>query len=368
MKARIRTRRLAASCLLLAANQVAAFDLGQSGTVHAVAAASLQCQLIGEGSRGVDACRGAAPLQPELEWHPSARDRLHLKLGFAAGNGLSEVSPFTLSPWAADLEADTRDINGSGRNYLLTVWWRHHFELSPPFGLATTLGLIDSTDYLDNNAYANDEYTQFMNEALVNGPNAFLPSYDPGAAIELEAGRWSLHGVAMRVGEDTDDSQFGFYGGQLAYHRRSPVGSGTYRLLVTGTSEDLLDPAGNAKERRTALLVSVDQALGANLGGFLRLGWQNESAGDGYRAIYSGGIDIGGSAWNREQDNIGFGYAYLNGSPKGLRRTQVAEIYYRWAVDDSFAVTADLQYLRDEEQIHAISDGLILGSRFVLEF
>ena len=250
MKARIRTRRLAASCLLLAANQVAAFDLGQSGTVHAVAAASLQCQLIGEGSRGVDACRGAAPLQPELEWHPGARDRLHLKLGFAAGNGLSEVSPFTLSPWAADLEADTRDINGSGRNYLLTVWWRHHFELSPPFGLATTLGLIDSTDYLDNNAYANDEYTQFMNEALVNGPNAFLPSYDPGAAIELEAGRWSLHGVAMRVGEDTDDSQFGFDGGQLAY-----------RMRARGE----------------------------------------------YRAIYSGGIDIGGCAWNREQDNIGFG-------------------------------------------------------------
>jgi hypothetical protein len=49
--------------------------------------------------------------------------------------------------------------------------------------LDATIGIIDATDYLDENACSNDEYTQFMNEALVNGPNAFLPSHD-------SAGHW----------------------------------------------------------------------------------------------------------------------------------------------------------------------------------
>jgi len=42
----------------------------------------------------------------------------------------------------------------------------------------------------DETAYANDEYTQFMGGELVNGPGFFVRSYDGGAALEWEAGRW----------------------------------------------------------------------------------------------------------------------------------------------------------------------------------
>jgi len=234
--------------------------------------------------------------------------------------------------------------------------------------MTTTVGLIDATDYLDDNVYANDEDSQFMNEALVNGPNAFLPSYDPGGALELETGQWSLIGVAMRIGEDSDDSHFGFYGGQLAYRPSTPLGPGAYRILVAGSSEDILDPDGNASERRTALLLSFDQRLGPGLGAFLRVGWQNETADAGYRAIYSGGLDIGGIGWSRERDNIGLAYAYLDAGSGGLRRSQVAELYYRWVFDDRLALTADLQYMRDEPHAGVATAGLILGSRFVVEF
>jgi hypothetical protein len=41
--------------------------------------------------------------------------------------------------------------------------------------LRLTGGLIDATDAVDTNAYANNEYTQFMNQALVNGPSGFAP-------------------------------------------------------------------------------------------------------------------------------------------------------------------------------------------------
>lgn len=71
-----------------------------------------------------------------------------------------------LSPWAADLEDDLKDINGCGRDYLLTAWYRHGFSLAQDNRLNITLGIIDSTDFLDNNAYANDEYTQFHKRGI----------------------------------------------------------------------------------------------------------------------------------------------------------------------------------------------------------
>ena len=110
-------------------------------------------------------CRGALPFQPELVYNPTEQDQLFVKLGFAAGNGLNEVSPFVLAPWAADLEADVKDINGRDRSYLLEAWYAHTFKLAEDNSLQITGGIIDPAFYVNENAYANDEYTQFMNEA-----------------------------------------------------------------------------------------------------------------------------------------------------------------------------------------------------------
>ena len=40
-----------------------------------------------------------------------------------------------------------------------------------------------------------------MNEALVNGPNTFLPSQDLGAAVAWEDGSLSMKGVVMDIGQ-----------------------------------------------------------------------------------------------------------------------------------------------------------------------
>jgi hypothetical protein len=112
------------------------------------------------------------------------------------------LTDFNLAPWAADLEDDVEDINDRHRDYLLTVWYRHTSELTENNALALTGGIIDATDYIDENAYANDEYTQFMNRALVNAPNGFTPSYDIGGAVEWEIGSWEFTAVGMNVGEN----------------------------------------------------------------------------------------------------------------------------------------------------------------------
>jgi porin len=315
--------------------------------------------------------RGAVPIQAEVNIKPTASDEISFKFGFAAGNGLNaEKHLFALAPWAADLEDDVKNINGRNRDYLLTAWYKHIFSFGQENTLGITGGIIDATDYLDENRYANDEYTQFMNEALVNGPHAFLPSYDIGGALEWEIGPFSAKGVVMQVGENDEGKAYNFYGVQVGYTIETPIGKGTYRVLVDTTSDDFSDPDGVNTEPLKGVIISFDQEIGEILGAWIRLGTSDDKAIVNFRDLYSGGIDISGKLWGREQDNLGIGYAYLSGGNQDIDRAQVAEGYIRFGLNDILALTLDVQYLDDKYKEGAGSDvdGWIVGMRVTAEF
>jgi hypothetical protein len=220
---------------------------------------------------------------------------------------------------------------------------------------------------VDENAYANDEYTQFMNGSLVNGPNAFAPSYDIGGALEWEIGSWTLKGVGMNVGENDDGNNYNFFGAQLGYRMNTSLGTGHYRLIGQVTSKGFLDDEGD-KERRLCGILSFDQELGGIFGVWIRFGWQDDKAVISCNALYSGGLNISGTWYGREDDNIGIGYAYLNGK-NDFDSTQVAEFYWRFVFNDYFAVTADLQYMKDKyDTDHDDVHGFIGGVRVTAEF
>ena len=353
--------------LVLGATAVA-YDLNEKLSIGGVIAGSMQCQRL-YGKAGADNdCQGALPIQPEASYRPTEHDEMFIKFGFAIGNGLTDEAPFVLAPWAADLHDDVNNINGSSRNYLLTAWYRHTFIPRQGSSVDATIGIIDATDYLDENTYSNDEYRQFMNEALVNGPNTFLPSYDVGGALLWDTGSWSLRGVVMNVNENDDGNEYLFYGAQLGYTLQSRFGEGNYRVLLDRTSKDFLASNGESRHKRTSILFSLDQQLGDLLGAFLRFGWQDESAAVDYHGIWSGGIDIHGMSWMRGEDNIGLGYAYLDGGNLGIRHSQAAEAYYRFVIDDYFALTADVQYMKDDLRNQENPAGFIYGLRITSEF
>jgi hypothetical protein len=106
-----------------------AYDINDQLKSNALVAGAFQCQ----ESSGVDgadnACRGAAPSQPELLYNPTEQNQVFVKLRFAAGNGLNPVSPFVRVPWAADLHDDVTHINGRDRSHLLEDWCAHTFNL-----------------------------------------------------------------------------------------------------------------------------------------------------------------------------------------------------------------------------------------------
>ncbi|MGD8986176.1 MAG: carbohydrate porin, partial [Desulfobacteraceae bacterium] len=328
-----------------------AIEITEKLSIEGVLAGSFQYQDLRDAPGFTNTGRGAMPFEPEIAFRATEKDEFLAKFGFARGNALNDVSPFVLRSWAAALEDDVKNINGTSRDYLLTAWYKHTFQFGENHSLGLTGGLIDATDYLDNNVYSNDEYTQFMNEALVNGPNAFLPSYDIGGAFEWGMGDFSIDGVVMHINENADGNSFNFYGVELQYRLETSLGKGNYRMVVDWSSADFLDPEGLSAERRSSIFLPFDQELGENLGVWIRLGWGDDKAAVDFERIYSGGIDIKGKLWGREEDNIGIGYAFLGGGNQDIDKTQVAEAYVRFVLHQYFALTLDVQYMREKMKV-----------------
>ena len=153
----------------------------------------------------------------------------------------------------------------------------------------------------------------------------------------------------------------------LGYKLTTSLGEGHYRIIGQVTSKQFLDETGN-KERRLAGFLSFDQELGDIFGAWIRFGWQDDKALIDYDRLFSGGLNITGKWYGRVDDNIGIGYAYLNGK-NDFDSTQVAEIYWRFMLNDYFAVTADLQYMNDKsDTARETLDGIIGGLRLTAEF
>ena len=349
-------------------------DLAKYVSIGGVLSGAYQYEWVSGPSDPGDLGRGAVAFQPEVSVTPTEYDEIFFLFGFAAGNGLPDVTPFILAPWAAGLEDDVKDINGRNRDYLLQAWYKHTFAFSEDHSLGVTGGIIDSTNYLDDNAYASDEYTQFMNEALVNASNGILPSWDIGGALEWDYGRFGVTGVYMNVGENDDGNNYNFYGAEVMATVATSLGEGHYRVNYNVTSKAFLDPDDTSKERRDVLIFSFDQELGDILGAWIRFAFGSDKALVDYKSLYSGGINISGRWWGREQDTIGIGFGYLDGpaqTEESINYTRVAEGYVCFGLNDYLSLTFDLQYMKDKYVDTASDsdvDGWIAGVRMTAEF
>ncbi len=352
---------------LLSVMTVEAKELTDKLSLNGVISGALQCQQLSANSTGEDACKLGIPFQPELTYRPSRQDSLFLKLGFAAGNGLNDVSPFNISPWGADLHDDVINVSGSGRNYLLEAWYEHVFEMGHNQSIGLTLGIISASEFLDQNVFANDEYNQFMSPALSNAPNTLFPSYDFGVAVEWHRDNWTFSGALMEVHQLTSPDKYTFYGIQARYTLETNLGKGHYRVLLNG-DRDFVDEAGASKQRNDLLIMSIDQQFGDIIGAFTRMGWRLDNEPIKYRTVYTGGIDIRGTGWGRMLDNIGIALGYMYGGNVRIIKTRLAEAYYRMVINPRLAFTADIQYMEDEYYSNPDAEGMIYSLRATVNF
>jgi hypothetical protein len=311
--------------------------------------------------------RGSAALDLGVNFHPTKNDEFQVTLSFAAGNGLNYLNLFSLSPFANDLEDDLKDINGRNRDYLLLAWYKHTFKFNENTSLALTGGIIDATAYIDDNAFANCETRQFMNQIFVNHKNVNIPSYDIGGAAELNMSNFSIRWVFMNTkyeAAEDDFKNYNYYALQIGYALDTALGKGNYRVYCFTTSRRFQDWDETGEDSLKGIGISLDQELSSIVGVFARAGWQDDAAVIDHQNAYSGGLNINGKLWGREQDEIGLGYAYLTGTDKSdIDNTNVIESYIKFQLSKFSDVSLDVQYIDDNLRHEENRKGFIYGVR-----
>ncbi len=212
--------------------------------------------------------------------------------------------------------------------------------------LTFTIGRFSVKDIFDNNAYANDPRTQFMNWALMANAawdySADSLGYTTGVAVELNQPKWALRYGFFQIPNErngfTAESQYLTWPGIdsagdgrvwhawemvvenehrhsinahpgairiLSYVNQAKMGSYKAALSAPGIDIDLT----HALRHEYGFGLNVEQEITKNIGVFSRLGW-NDGRNEAWMftdANHTGslGISIKGERWHRPDDTIG---------------------------------------------------------------
>jgi porin len=312
--------------------------------------------------------KGTVAVDGAVEYTPSDRDTFYSLLSWARGNGLKGLGGVSLDVNSDDLEDDVKNINGRNRDYLLEAWYRRDVALSESARLSLSGGLIDATRYIDQNDLSNDEITQFMNSAFVS--RFFLPSYDPGVALELVASDWQAHAVWMhtRTGPKSDGGiDYDFLGVDVGLRTRLPFGEGHYNLILETSSKDFDNRDGSGQTRRSGFGISASQSIGDAFGIFVRAGHTNgDVAGTVHDTLVSGGIQLDLSPQVASEMIWGIAAGHLEGAGNKageVRATRVFESYVRLGLNRFSDISLDVQYVRDDVRDTPNPQVWVLGAR-----
>ena len=198
-------------------------------------------------------------------------------------------------------------------------------------------GRFTVTDYFDNNDYTHDPRTQFMAwSVMYNGAwdyPADTRGYTWGVVQELHTRRWALrYGIAAEPkvanGPQFDRRVFRDHGQMFEGERRYSFGdrAGALRILGYANRADAGNYAAALRQaaltgatpdvvatRRPGTLkygvgLNLQQAVTADVGVFMRLGWDDgKTESFAFAAIdrlASGGVSVKGTRWKRKNDAV----------------------------------------------------------------
>lgn len=264
--------------------------------------------------------------------------------------------------------------------------------------LTISIGKFSANDVFDDNAYAHDPRTQFMNWSMWESTAWDYPAdvvgFTSGCVVEWNTENTTLHyGIFMEPDAPNsarmDWHVLKAHGQILQFDYRYKWGShsGTVRPFVywnqgkmgnfnlaneaATASGDVADTtATRAYRSKVGFGVSWDQELGGNLGIFARLSWD-----DGRTETWAftqvdrsvaTGLSLKGGGWKRPDDVVGVGIAvdglspeqrdYLVAGGTGLiigdgalryRPEQILETYYAFQALKWLQLSFDFQYIKN---------------------
>jgi hypothetical protein len=244
--------------------------------------------------------------------------------------------------------------------------WVEHSALSDR--LIMTIGKIDLTNYFDANSVANDENSQFLAGAFVNSAVLGASGIGPGIRINGKVSESVTLGLGYGSGDsDTSDIfDHGFGITELAYQSKLGGLEGNYRAYVTldGT---VADGETKLKDKNAfGFGLSIDQQITDRLTMFGRIGWRDEST---YltKSAWSAGFQYTGLVPGRNEDVAAFAFGQVLAN-KASAQEKLAEVYYKFKVNDRIDIAPVAQYLINPEGNHARDNVLALGVRTQISF
>ncbi len=276
------------------------------------------------------------------------------------------------------------------------AWYQLDTPLDAPgseskHSLQLTVGKQDPFVFFDQNALADNEVEKFLNNVFVHNPmldsggaiGADAYGFTPGLRVaytnEADGGApWTLSAAAYGAREG---STFGrsftkpLVIGQFEIGQRLFGGlEGSYRLYAWHNGR--YDGYDGSADKNLGFGLSIDQRVTDALSLFGRYGHTISGKVAFDRALTLGG-EYQGDAWGRGDDSLGFAWGWLR-SAAGFRRDaaslddfgyrasgaeQVAELYYRYGVNDKLSLTPDLQVVRRPGADAEADDIYALGVR-----
>jgi high affinity Mn2+ porin len=294
--------------------------------------------------------------------------------------------------------------------------------------LTLTIGRFSAKDIFDNNTYANDPRTQFMNWAFTANAAWDYPAdslgYTTGVAVELNHPKWTLRYGFFQLPNQrngfTAEAQYLLWWPDpsagdgrfwhawdmvvenerrysikthrgtvrvLGYVNQEEMGSYRAALSAPGTNIDLT----HALRHEYGFGLNFEQEITKNIGVFSRLGWNNgiNEAWMFTDVNHTGsvGIVVKGEAWHRPDDTIGLAgvvsgisranQQYLAAGGLGIldgdgalnyAKEKVLETYYQCKLAKHLLGALDYQFVADPAFNRARGPVSVFGMRLHMEF
>jgi len=253
--------------------------------------------------------------------------------------------------------------------------------------LNVNFGVIDLTGFADATTTANDEGVQFLADVLVNNPTIAFPDYTPAVVVNygeedgiqftaLTANAYGLgdnprrnYTQLFKFNRTSTGEKKGLF--SLA-EIRMPIAQANLLFTLGGWHSSMevarYDGTGNDKNTFGGY-VNLDSQIG-DTAYSIRGGYNNA------KTDITGGVKNFGSLSIEhaisEQHAFGGGVAYsgLHNDYKAAltgtgANTTVAEIYYRWQITDGVAISPDVQYHHNANNLSAGAVNTVFGNVWV---
>lgn len=247
-----------------------------------------------------------------------------------------------------------RDADDSGVVSVTEAWFEHKFTDK----FAVTAGIIDPTGAVDDNAYANDETTQFIGSMFRNAANIGFSDNAFGVKATYETDFADFAVQYIDASDYKDITRNGFASAQVNF-KPGFINEmeGNYRIYGwTNTNDtDKLDGTGEGKDKNYGLGLSLDQQFSDIFGAFARYGWSRGDIDDEIYASSTWSIGLQATVNGiGEEDVVAIACGqvipsseYKDNVNENAKSENHLEVYYSWNVTDYLSITPDFQMVEN---------------------